>query len=813
MSTDHSDAASHENGPTDELELAKPRTRVSRACARCRNRKDRCDGAHPTCANCQNASEVCVYEASTKKRGLKEGYVRSLEKLWTVLNLRIDGLEDIVVQILEDDRDILLPLWNHRQTGEELHSMWKDSRIHEALASFQSAQDTTVIHGTKRKRDRDSGDADAENDPPDLADILIPAYSVRPRLDNPSDGPTRLRSAQKTTTSFPNTVLLPSTASQILDQYFRFTHCWLPVLDRPHMLRRCYEFQRHQTVVDPTNSDLAVLTATFAYASQYTSHLGRGSETQSDVGGVSFAQLSQKCIPLVHERFELGHIQALLILSLCNIGKGDWDTAWLSVGVATRAWQRLPRNSTTGSQFQVATKQTCLILDTLIALRLGHKPQLCREDMISEGFLPEGGHEEWETWTAPELMTLYTGEPAFTISTFNNLTRIFLILNDLLQQTRGPPTTATTDQLAEASRALDLLAGDYRSPLADSTPRSPHQLWLKVSHFMAAAYVSACASRSPVSPLECFASVSNILQSWTSSSMTGMTVMPTFILGLVHATCEALFSRLPQSSLSSSMSSNMFGMKVVADRLEEMSASWSEARRLAMRVREHLGQSSGDFTAEIHAVPAKRQKADTHPINAMQTHHGSLNLWPPDPFTGIDTFSNAPRNSTPTAEFMADHLNFVAEMERSAGHVPFDHANPESSDAHRWADMPDRRNMSLDGAADAMGPGPNVPTIATSPSFPGDDIDALFREMAQLDTTEWATGRRQGLKDFGFHDDLTFEAFCNDPDRLYSSGAPDSQPIGAMAQGGFLAFNPNHVIQPSVATLNKLDRTGSMWVG
>lgn len=63
------------------------------------------------------------------------------------------------------------------------------------------------------------------------------------------------------------------------------------------------------------------------------------------------------------------------------------------------------------------------------------------------------------------------------------------------------------------------------------------------------------------------------------------------------------------------------------------------------------------------------------------------------------------------------------------------------------------------------------PSIATSPSFQGDEIDALFHEMAQLDTTEWATGRNQGLKDFGFNDMQAFEEFCNDPDRVFSSNA------------------------------------------
>ena len=86
--------------------------------------------------------------------------------------------------------------------------------------------------------------------------------------------------------------------------------------------------------------------------------------------------------------------------------------------------------------------------------------------------------------------------------------------------------------------------------------------------------------------------------------------------------------------------------------------------------------------------------------------------------------------------------------------------------------------------------------LGTSPSFSGDEIDALFHEMAQLDTTQWTMDRTQGLKDFGFADDSTFEAFCNDPERLMLSSidmdptfnngniVPSGGQVPAMGSGG-----------------------------
>jgi hypothetical protein len=55
--------------------------------------------------------------------------------------------------------------------------------------------------------------------------------------------------------------------------------------------------------------------------------------------------------------------------------------------------------------------------------------------------------------------------------------------------------------------------------------------------------------------------------------------------------------------------------------------------------------------------------------------------------------------------------------------------------------------------------------------FMTDDVDAIFRDLAHLDTTEWTNNREQGLKDFGFTDDSTFRAFCNDPERLVTGNA------------------------------------------
>ncbi|PVH92276.1 hypothetical protein DM02DRAFT_544014 [Periconia macrospinosa] len=57
--------------PLHELPPKAPaakRPRVSMACRRCRTRKVRCNGGKPTCANCQESSEPCVYDETRRNR-------------------------------------------------------------------------------------------------------------------------------------------------------------------------------------------------------------------------------------------------------------------------------------------------------------------------------------------------------------------------------------------------------------------------------------------------------------------------------------------------------------------------------------------------------------------------------------------------------------------------------------------------------------------------------------------------------------------------------------------------------------------------
>ncbi|KAK1976031.1 fungal-specific transcription factor domain-containing protein [Colletotrichum cereale] len=71
--------------------------RVALACKRCKRRKQRCDGAHPSCKSCRKANSECVYERALRPHypGGKSLYIGALEERIAFLEARMpDYAED-----------------------------------------------------------------------------------------------------------------------------------------------------------------------------------------------------------------------------------------------------------------------------------------------------------------------------------------------------------------------------------------------------------------------------------------------------------------------------------------------------------------------------------------------------------------------------------------------------------------------------------------------------------------------------------------------------------------------------------------------
>ncbi|RMZ86731.1 hypothetical protein DV736_g6046, partial [Chaetothyriales sp. CBS 134916] len=666
------------NGAQEE---GKGRTRVSRACTRCRTRKDKCDGLQPSCLTCQNAGvpELCAYEPPTKKRGLQEGYVRGLEKLYSVLMMRVEGFEETVVQLLSDERDALTRVWNHKTHGDSLHQAWKESSIMQQLEVLLAAVEHPHAAGNKRKRDQDDDEGPptsslttSASSPSTLHDVLTKTTHSISALARASPLQWN-RQVPATANSSDKTFILPKGASEAINTYFSSVHCWLPILDRGEMRKRCFELARCEVRVDTSDAGLAKLSAALVLSS-LQSPLITEADTALDVSYLY--DISKQCIPFRDGLYVLGHVQALVLLVLADISSNRWPQAWFTIGLASRIIQDLVGPTKALGKEETATYQACFILDTLVSFRLQRMPQLRRNQLPA--YLVEDGHDEWEPVAAAGQGA--SSEPGFLLSTFNRVIDLFAILNDRICSPDG--RTPTTD--------LERLALSYYYTLSDNSALSSHKIALKAIHSAMSAYFTEAGP---------------------------------FGTGILHTLNVASSS-----------------LKQCPDHTSSIIATATlEAIRHKVRV--------GGMVASSTKRP---------PFDSTMN---SLELWPAGPFTTEPPSYPSQQPTTAATSSQVDDPLGQSSSTNPVGmafsHVPLSHHKPVT---------------------------PYNPIISTSPSLHGDDIDALFREMAQLDTTEWADGRNQGLKDFGFADAMTFEAFCNDPNRVLSSyqqpDMPDQSSFG-----------------------------------
>lgn len=460
-----------------------PRKRVSQACDRCRSRKDKCDGKKPTCTTCSTNGRACSYDANVKKRGLPEGYVRGLEKLWGLAIREVEGVEDNVLLVIagEDGNDTLSSVWNDEGNSDNLVEVWRKSQISRELERLLSTVEPPIENGKRKRTDSDvhagkkvglSGvqsikaqesqkPGSSSGWPSRKLDIRAPEVSQNsPTLSGAFENdrfmgkdlesilspsyPTAASVNSAAATEVPD---LPSETWHLLDVYFSYTHSWLPIIEKHDLLRTSYQYSQNRNNVRMFgygSGDHAALWAAIAYAKFQHRAINNIPRAQGPVAEMVWTaermySHARSLIPNEEGVFELGHVQALLILALTNMGIGQLNRAWLLIGQAVRVATHLgldrPSDDILKAFSKSRTKHVflgCFVLDTIIAARLDHRPYLRAEDVDIVGLVEEDGLEEWDPWT--DCLTVRRGStgsrgPASVLSTFNRLVQVLQILN------------------------------------------------------------------------------------------------------------------------------------------------------------------------------------------------------------------------------------------------------------------------------------------------------------------------------------------------------------------------------------------------
>ncbi|KAJ5863425.1 hypothetical protein N7455_007493 [Penicillium solitum] len=790
------------------------RKRVSRACDRCRSKKDKCDGIRPTCSACQASGQSCSYDPHAKKRGLPEGYVRGLEKLWALSICNIDGFENTMLAMLGNTaesagrREKLMSVWSDDSTSESLHESWKTSRLFGALEKMLSSSDAPGPATGKRLRN-------PQDDGPDsqwgfrVARTSTPLGPGAPRVVEPfptSPGVKRARLSKDSdgrgiSGPSPHTLQLPPQTSQLLDIYFAITHSWFPVVAKHNILRASYLYANAPfsiATASPGSGDHAALWAILSYTITQSRMISRAGPAGTVALAKEYYAVSRNLIPTEKERYEPGHIQALLLLSLVNMGLEDWTAAWLLSGQAVRMAISMGLGTVSDGRRSDELRQGkavflgCFVVDSLLSFRLSRSPAMPPSDLTAVGLLEEDGLEEWNSWVdvlpptgAPQgSKNSPRRGPLLALSCFNRLVELASVLNKVSRHISSGYNMATFAQqlVMELKQWDDCLPLGCRLIGPESIYPERHSALLPHQSYLGLTYVATLLwlylqlisgeqglhrSQRPATEGAkklLYRGLSMLTQHLENFSMCGLP--PLFELSLRTIAEQAFRLRTTADS------PDTFPFARWADELRHkttaFTSTWPAYGSLVSAM--ERWQHSKDVVGGASTFPGAVSLpfSDAPMAGPMQPPGGARSL--PQNGEGDYTSSILGISMPVDGQSSTPKDTVMENTDLGMMDVPLHHPREVQSGLLDKI-TPHSRADSVYGTASAQHqqPQPQTPDSTTSnPMMPG-NIDAIFKDLAYLDTTEWSTNREAGLKDFGFLDDSTFQAFCHDPDRLGGS--------------------------------------------
>lgn len=317
-----------------------------------------------------------------------------------------------------------------------------------------------------------------------------------------------------------------------------------------------------------------------------------------------------------------------------------------------------------------------------------------------------------------------------------------MIANDYLST---PFPRSTSQAPSSAYERLRLLSEQYPFNVHEVVHRPPHQMFLQACHFVVGTIISQSTEEHHQGLIMKSAqSLQLFEQSWSRPETCGIPSILAILCHLMDAAITndtssppALKSNFCQAT--SKLSTIWMGCRCELDAkgIEGISI-WTPVSAPTLSGQVFGFAATRPFSIPPNMVPEARSQPNVH--NAFDSNMNDDSMvyaYPQDP----SNYGSMPQQSQ--------------------------HLDPESGYGRMSIDQPGHGNVTLPTKL-AMQKGSQI-GLGTSPSFNGDDIDALFHEMARLDTDQWMIDRSKGLEEFGFKDDSTFEAFCNDPSRLMLS--------------------------------------------
>lgn len=446
-------------------EPPRKRQRVTQACHRCRSKKYKCNSERPTCSTCKSSDAECVYATVAKRRGLQSGYVRAIELLWGLVFAKVDGSQHVVNELLASlSKTISNGSGDSDHGANDLLDCWRSSGI---PAAIELMLDGEFISNPPAEQWEDM------DSQVDLTQAPIQAWSLPPNeqlLQGTPPPPPRasspaLPAAVASDARFPSEDELFATSTpsrfaplppdwhSLTQVYLSVEHAWFPILERHALFRVAYVYQDessdHRAVSEERHrGEYATLWAVLALGEIHSK--GVISPRVAQFKSISKSFLSPDPMPDDY----LVHGQALLLWSSVHLGCNNLILARSKLAQAFVFSSAIrPERSSDDPMFQrkrALALAGCFVMDTLLSMAMGTRPRITVDDMPSPVPCDESSLDEWEPYVNKFGSQRYLDAPSAGMaapsrisSTFNDLVKLFCILNAVMQK-----QTAETDHAA-----------------------------------------------------------------------------------------------------------------------------------------------------------------------------------------------------------------------------------------------------------------------------------------------------------------------------------------------------------------------------
>ncbi|RYP04277.1 hypothetical protein DL764_004540 [Monosporascus ibericus] len=379
------------NAAVPDAAVSSKRRRVSRACDTCRAAKERCNGIRPTCQRCTIMKRRCAYSTPEKRRGIRTGYLRTIELALAILLEQIPACEELLLSVLlrheDGSGDFLLD--GESAAGDGLLKKWQRSKVHQGVDRLISRQRS----GPHEELDVSENELDVQISPNHNSQAInlggLP--STAPADTMAGIGQRMSKRGDHGNEDDCVVIQLPTDFRRLLDIYFAYTHCWFPILERDKIMNLASSYPSDGLTLDPgahscaAHSELWSAMAVAAVRNpQAETCSGSNSRPDGRLNSKQIYRIARRLVPFEDATFHSSHSRSILLLSLVKLSKKECSAAWLLIGNAVRLLLQSKQDHIE-RQFTSADPDSllfmaCCVLDTLVSLNLGQPSHIRTAD-------------------------------------------------------------------------------------------------------------------------------------------------------------------------------------------------------------------------------------------------------------------------------------------------------------------------------------------------------------------------------------------------------------------------------------------------